>query len=136
MIQFYFLSIFCNALTGYILISSGEKQGNSIADDFRLPVHNETFRLILGVLTMVTGLLKILSATTGDVPVIGDLIPAAAGFLAGFILVYEFYRERSELPPEQTEKLENLLIKNKRIAGFVALAAAALHFLFPTVLLL
>ncbi|GHT81538.1 hypothetical protein FACS1894130_13280 [Spirochaetia bacterium] len=97
--------------------------------------------MILGILTVLTGLLKLLSATKGDIPVIGDFIPALLGLAAGFILIVEFYRSHSSLDSdmvsaEHTEKVTQLLVKNRRVVGFIALASAALHFLFPGVLLL
>jgi hypothetical protein len=140
MIQFYFLSIVLNALSGYVLTREGgdfTAGGDTGLDTgFHLSLQNETSRLILGVLTIVVGLLKILSSVPGDLPVIGDLIPALAGFLAGFALVFEYYRGRSTLEPEHTDKIEHLLMHNKKWIGFIALAAAGLHFLFPSVLFL
>ncbi|GHT82880.1 hypothetical protein FACS1894137_02670 [Spirochaetia bacterium] len=138
MIQFYFLSIVLNALSGYVLIKEpGDAEIGGDAEtglEFHLSLQNETTRLILGLLTIVVGLLKILSSQ--DMAVIGDLIPALAGFLAGFILVFEYYRSRSTLEPEHTDRIERLLIHNKKWIGYLALAVAALHFLFPSVLLL
>ncbi|GHV76688.1 hypothetical protein AGMMS49942_15090 [Spirochaetia bacterium] len=131
MIQFYFLSIVLNALSGYVL--TREPLDTS---GFHWSLQNETSRLILGVLTIVVGLLKILSSVPGDLPVIGDLIPALAGFLAGFALIFEYYRSRSTREPEHTDTIERLLIHNKKWIGFIALGAAALHFLFPSVLFL
>ena len=135
MLQFYFLSIVLNALSGYILITPDEggvlefKKGFSLKD--------ETFKLVVGILSAVIGVLKLLSAVEGDVPVIGDLIPALSGFLCGFILIIEYYRGRSSIAiSEQTEKVNRLLVSNKKIIGVIALIAAALHFLFPKVLLL
>jgi hypothetical protein len=136
MIQFYFLSIALNALSGYVLSREPNDEETGPDTGFHVSLQNETSRLILGVLTIVVGLLKILSSAPGDLPVIGDLIPALAGFLAGFALVFEYYRSRSTLEPEHTDKIERLLIHNKKWIGFIALAAAGLHFLFPSVLFL
>ncbi|MDR2740234.1 MAG: hypothetical protein LBB68_10455 [Treponema sp.] len=136
MIQFYFLSILLNGLSGYVLITDSDDGDAGLDTGFRLSFKNETCRLILGILTIVIGFLKILSVVQGDVPVIGDLIPALAGFLAGFALVFEYYRSRSTLEPEHTEKIETLLVHNKKWIGLLALVAAGLHFLFPSVLFL
>jgi hypothetical protein len=134
MIQFYFLSIVFNAAAGYCLITGGED--GEAESGLLASVQNETFRLILGILATVTGLLKLLSSVQGDVPVAGDLLPALIGFITGFILLFEYYRGRAAIESEFSEKLEGLLIKNKRWIGFLALAAAGFHFLFPTVLFL
>jgi hypothetical protein len=136
MIQFYLLSILLNGLSGYVLVKEPGDEDSELETGFRLSLGNETCRFVLGILTILMGLLKILSSVQGDVRIVGDLIPALAGFLAGFVLVFEYYRSRSTLEPEHTEKIEQLLVQNKKWVGFLALAAAALHFLFPSVLFL
>jgi hypothetical protein len=135
MVQFYFLSIVMNLLAGYMLFSGDAdgilefKSGFSFRD--------ETVRLIAGIVSVLVGLMKILSVIEGDVPVIGDLIPALTGFLSGFILIYEYYKNRSSLGvSEKTEKIERILVGNRKIIGAASLVAAALHFIFPGVLLL
>jgi hypothetical protein len=132
MIQFYFLSIFFNALTGYALVMGSRQEEAALG----FSLANETFRLILGILTMVTGLLKLLSSVQGDIPVVGDLLPALAGLLGGFVLIFGFYRGRSGVKSEKIEKIEGFLTKNEKTIGFFALGAAVLHFMFPSVLLL
>jgi len=135
MLQFYFLSIALNALAGYILITGNEFGVLEFKSSFSLK--DETLRLVIGILSVVTGILKILSPVEGDIPVVGDLIPALAGLLAGFVLIFEYYRNRSSLETtEHTERIDRILISNKRIIGVLAIIAAALHFLFPKVLLL
>jgi hypothetical protein len=142
MIQFYFLSILLNMTAGFLLVSEslgGTEKGEGFPKHSGHPaipafLKNETFRLILGVLSMVMGLLKILSSR--DIPVIGDIFPAAAGLAAGFVLVYEFYRNQSVLEEEQGANAGRFLLNHKKVVGFTAIAAAALHFLFPAVLLL
>jgi hypothetical protein len=136
MIQFYFLSIILNGLSGYTLIQNANDDFISPETGFRFSIHNETFRLVLGAATIITGLLKLLSCIKGDVPVVGDIIPALAGFLSGFVLVFEFYRDHSSLEPEHTDKIEQVLIHNKKWVGCFALIAAFLHFLLARVLFL
>jgi uncharacterized membrane-anchored protein len=134
MIQFYFLSILFNALTGYVLISDEGSRPLEIRPGFSLG--DETVRLVLGILSMVVGVLKLLSSVEGDLPVLGDIIPAVVGFISGFILVLEYYRERARAEDVNPETINQVLVRNKKIIGFAAIITAALHFLFPTVLLL
>ena len=143
MLQFYFLSVFLNAMAGYLLITDEEKE--NFPESF---LRNKTFRLVMGVLCTLTGILKLLSPIEGDLPLVGDLFPALSALTAGFILLFEFYKNHASpaLKPEDGgfsedisdpgKKLEPVLIRNKRAIGFAALAAAALHFIFPQVLLL
>jgi hypothetical protein len=58
---------------------------------------DEGVRLVLGILSMVTGAFKLISPMRGDVRIIGDLIPALAGLLVGAVLLLELHRG-SELP--------------------------------------
>jgi uncharacterized membrane-anchored protein len=136
MIQFYFLSIFFNAVSGYVLAMESQKEDSVVEAGSQFSLDNETIRLILGILTLVSGLLKLLSAIQGDIPVIGDLLPAVFGLLAGFILVFDYYRTKASVESEKSALIERILIKNKRWIGFVTIASAVLHFLFPSVLFL
>ncbi|MCL2232214.1 MAG: hypothetical protein FWB99_03965 [Treponema sp.] len=137
MLQFYFMSIVMNALAGYILVTGDKEDHEPLVFKSGLSFKDETFMLVVGILSVLTALMKILSSVEGDVPVIGDLFPALTGFLAGFILIFEYYRKRTSLETsDSTEKVDRLLIANKKIIGMAALAAAVLHFLFPRVLLL
>lgn len=139
MIQFYFLSIFCNAVAGYMLIH--KKEPGTQKNDITYVVDHDTLRLILGIMSITTGLFKLLSAVQGDVPVIGDLIPALVGFTSGSALVFEYYRARSNLPQTSMDSpvpttMERLFVMHKKQIGFLALGTAVLHFLFPQALLI
>jgi hypothetical protein len=136
MIQLYFLSILFNGLTGYILSFGGDGPDDSIETGVRFSLNDDTFRLVLGILSAVTGLLKLLSPTDGKFPVAGDLIPAVLGLGAGFILAFGYYRERSTVDSEQMNHMAETLDRHKKWIGLVFLASAALHFLFPTALFL
>ena len=139
MIQFYFLSIFCNIVAGYVLISNKSKKeqdADNNAIGAALSTNKDTLHLILGILSIITGLFKLLSAVQGDVPVIGDLIPALFGFAAGFTLVFEYYRTIATVDADKYDALELFLAHNKRRIGFLAIGSGILHFLFPQALLI
>ncbi|MCL2374085.1 MAG: hypothetical protein FWC65_02430 [Treponema sp.] len=136
MLQFYFLSIAMNALAGYILLKGDDDDGLVVFKG-GFSFKNDTFRLVVGIVAALTGLMKILSVIEGDVPVIGDLFPAMAGLLAGFLLIFEYYRTRASAEAvDGVDKIDRLLVANKKVIGGAAIVAAVLHFLFPTVLLL
>jgi hypothetical protein len=136
MIQIYFLSILLNAAGGFVLFSNGGAgEGSAVEDEIHFSLRNETFRLVLGVLCSLVGLLKLLSPVHGDIPVIGDLIPAAAGLAAGFVLLFDYYHGRSFFE-DGDGRMTTIITVNRRWLGFAIMAAAALHFIFPRVLLL
>jgi hypothetical protein len=135
MVQFYFLSILFNAAGGFILFTNGGGEASAPESETRFSLQNETFKLILGILTVVVGLFKLLSPLEGDIPVIGDLVPAAAGLGTGFILLFDYYHGRSFFE-DGDAKMTRIITVNRKWIGFAAMAAAVLHFIFPRVLLL
>lgn len=135
MIQFYLLSVLLNALTGFVILFAER-------DDERAPgkipdvLYDETFRLVLGTLTGVVGFFKFLTVVRGDVPVVGDLLPALGGLLGAFILLYEFYKSRNEFTEEGLSPMVRSVVLAKKYIGIACIAVAILHFLFPVVLFL
>ncbi|MDR1278701.1 MAG: hypothetical protein LBK02_08115 [Treponema sp.] len=134
MVQFYFLSILLNGLTGYILSFGGDEPEAAIETSIRFSLNNNTFRLVLGILITITGLLKILAPI--DIPVLGDLLPALLGLAAGFVLFFEYYRGQSTVDSEKMIRLEETIRRYKKWLGFALLVSSALHFLFPRALFL
>ena len=85
MIQLYFLSVICNALSGYILFSGDEGEIPKNPLNF---LDNPLFHLVLGIISAVTGILKLLSPSMDNILILGDLIPSTAGIIAGFMLIF------------------------------------------------
>jgi hypothetical protein len=131
MLPFYFLTILFNAISGYVLAFRKEEARGE--NGFSLSFDNEVFRLVLGAASIFTGFFKVLSPVIGNIPVVGDLVPALTNLLGGFILVFDYYRSRTTVHSEAVEKLEDIIGKNRRIAGFVSIGAAILHFVFYSV---
>ena len=132
MLQFYFLSVFLNVLGGYLLFFWDEISSSESSSNFSL--QSDTVILCAGVLSVLTGLVKLFSPVGGRLPVIGDFIPAAVGLVCGFVLLFGYYQRRTSIADsEPTQKINGMLAGNKRLLGAVALVAAVLHFLFPGV---
>jgi len=137
MLQFYFLSVLLNAITGFVLLFVDKDDPDAVTEG-KIPaiMQDETFRLVLGILACITGFFKLLTAVRGDIPVIGDLFPAFAGLAGGFTLLYEFYKQRSTVSEGSLPPVVQKLVEGKRYVGISCLLAAILHFLFPTILFL
>lgn len=94
MIQFYFLSIFFNLLAGYALVS-GRQANRAPSPAFahlRLFFRDPTLRLLLGILVAVTGAFKLIAVVRGDIPIVGDFLPAFMGLCLGATMLLELYR--------------------------------------------
>jgi len=55
--------------------------------------------LVTGILASVIGALKLLTAMRGDIPVVGDFLPAMAGLAVGSTLLLERFRDPDFAPP-------------------------------------
>jgi hypothetical protein len=136
MVQLYFLSILCNALSGYVLFTGND---NETAEKSLSFAENPTFNLVLGILSAVTGVLKLLSPTVDKIPIIGDLVPALSGIAAGLVLIFGIYRQGTSSVSTSTNSLDSLAVtflSFRKPLGLGLLAVAVLHFLFPQALFL
>ena len=95
-----------------------------------------TFRLVVAILSGLTGVLKLLSTVQNDVPVIGDLIPAVAGLAACFALLIEFCIQKSKVELKLPAFLTTVFIGGRKYLGIFCIIAGVLHFIFPRVLFL
>ena len=131
MIQLYFLSILCNGIAGYVLFYE-----NSDIDKPRLSISNPTFHFVLGIMSAVTGILKLLSPVKNGLFILGDLIPGAAGIVAGLVFIFGIYRQEVSSKPSELDQIgSNLLVFRKPIS-FALMGAALLHFIFGEVIFL
>ena len=95
-----------------------------------------TFRLVVAILSGLTGIFKLLSAVQNDVPVIGDLFPALAGLAACGALLVEFYSSRASVGLKLPEPLTRVFVGGRKYIGIFCVIAGVLHFIFPRVLFL
>ncbi|MCR5319413.1 MAG: hypothetical protein K6E22_14430 [Treponema sp.] len=98
-------------------------------------VNNPVFRLVIGVLAIFIGFMKILSVFSGDLPIIGDFLPAFAGILGGASMLIEYFESSSDsiyIP----DNIQTIFIDSRKYIGVICVAAGVLHFVFPKVILL
>lgn len=153
MLQFYFLSILLNLVTGLLLFCEKDQgQDDFLGDEFAFSddttggssftnpilgfIESKNFKLVLGVLSVLVGLLKLLSVVQNTTPVLGDLFPALAGLLGGFCVLLQFYMETNSIDYAPNGLLQTIFVENRRIIGICCLVVATLHFVFPKVLFL
>jgi hypothetical protein len=137
MYQFYFLSIFMNLLAGFALAHETLEERMSVSSFLNPQVLvRPAFRLTVGIITAIVGFFKFLTVTDGNVPVVGDLLPAVVGIIAGVTLILMYYQERSTVSTQTTETLNALFVRNRTVFGILAIITAVLHFFFHSVLFL
>jgi hypothetical protein len=139
MVQLFFLSIVFNGFAGFLFIFGDFGGGNSAEGSKKFTVVSDGLRLVAGILAATIGILKLFvpfaDPERAAIYILGDLLPALAGFAAGFILIFGFYRERTDAE-ERVRSFGDTFIQYKKAAGVVILVIALLHFLFPGALFL
>ena len=97
---------------------------------------DKTLQLVIGILSALTGLMKLLSPIQYDIAVIGDLVPSVAGLAAGAVLLLDWYQARSDVELALPEAVQSVYIGGRKYLGIFCMIAAVLHFIFPRVLFL
>ena len=128
----YFLSVLCNGLAGYVLFA----ENDSSAGKQYFPINNPAFYLVLGILSAITGILKFLSPSGKGLFILGDLIPAAAGIVAGLVLIFGIYRQNAFVKEGELERIGTSLLIFRRPIGMGLLAVAFIHFIFAELIFL
>ena len=163
MVQFYFLSIILNLSGGYALVVAGLPPRSQTIEGFRDFFEDPIVRLVVGILALATGALKFLTPIRGDIPIVGDFLPAVGGLGVGVTLLLERYHEddapspapepsqsaepssrpaasesvKSRVSPRgEPNALERLFLDHKSVIGLVGIIAGVVHFLFPMVIFL
>ncbi len=134
MVQFYFLSIFVNFIGGLLLAGDVINKQFPNLDTLKELFKSSTYMLIFGIVAAVAGLFKIISVFSGDVPIIGDLLPAAASLSIAVHLFSNYFYDKSGVLDGKLEKVNTFIDKYKNIIGITAIIIAILHFFFPNVL--
>jgi hypothetical protein len=138
MIQLYFLSILCNGIAGYLLFWENEGE----IEKAQVFFNNPTFQLVLGILSAVTGILKLLSPITyginaaRGVIIFGDLVPAVAGIAAGLVFIFGIYRKGGSEKTGELDRIGTNLLAFRKPLGIGLMAAAFVHFIFGEILFL
>jgi hypothetical protein len=137
MYQIYLLSVLTNVLAGVALSVGGMDEKLHLSSVFnRELMQNDGFRLGLGIVTFVVGFFKLLSVSEGDVPVVGDILPAISGLVLGLILLLQYYRGRSNVSSPFVDTIDNIFGKNSAVFGTVGILIGVLHFLLHRILFL
>lgn len=133
MVQFYFLSVFCNFIAGYYFVFESKDSDFVSNSNDKNNFFSGQSLLIIGIISFITGIFKLITPFQNKLPVLGDLIPAVAGIISGFCLLLDYYNSVTSIPISLPEKIDTVLIKSRRYVGIIIMASAVIHFLIPSV---
>ncbi len=137
MMQFYFLSITANILAGLALTADYLGEKFKAFSPFKELFGKRGFKIGAGASALIIGFMKLLiRSSAGDVPVVGDLLPALAGLGMGAALLFDLYKEKATVKSETLGSLEKAVVTYKVPLGLSGLAVGVLHFFLPWALFL
>ncbi|MCG8453144.1 MAG: hypothetical protein MI717_08190 [Spirochaetales bacterium] len=97
MFQLYLLTVLTTVLSGVALASSFLAVRFDRFSDYTEFMENSWYRLVLGAVTLIVGLINLFPTFPGDIAILGELFPSIAGISAGLLLVADFFaNHRSE----------------------------------------
>ncbi len=137
MVQFYFLSIIANLLGGFALASDYFSEKFKGLSSFKSFFEKRGTRITLGSLALIVGIFKLIVKPVGwAVPFVGDMLPAFTGIAVGFVLLLDFFKEKSETGKDKLEKVEKTVMTYRVPLGILSVVVAIVHFLIPGALIL
>ncbi len=139
MVQFYLLSVVANLLAGGLLaVDLLEAKITAFKGMGQIVRERPKLSLTVGIVAFVVGFFLFVTPMRGDVPVVGDLLPAAAGIVMGYSLWLGWFKQkRAETASWPFIELSDRIFGRYRNAiGLAGIAIAVLHFLVPAVLFL
>lgn len=136
MLQIYFLSVVFDVFAGSLLAAPYIAEKIGLMAFLQALSENRPVRRIFALLSVVVGVLKLfVLAPNETVPILGDLLPAAAGIAVGVLLYTETPAEELRSASGWRHVLGTAM--DYRIpAGLAGIAIGLLHFLVPQILFL
>lgn len=136
MVQIYFLLVLFNIIMGFILIKDFL---NSKLDNFS-NIHHilsvEIFQVTVGCIGTIVGLLALFLRFTGNMIIIGDLVPSIIAMICGFTLFIEYIANEEENDSAAIKFFKTTFLQNRVLLGFISLTSGILHFIAPSLELL
>jgi hypothetical protein len=139
MIQFYLLSVLLNLLCGALLVSRSGTVALPLAQRPSPILEHCGKKKFIGILTILVGAQKLFYSLHGDLPFIGDLVPALGGILSGAAYlagVHGTRKKEGRTAQGVFFRLRAWLSARRSFFGYFGMLSAVFHFLFPRVLFL
>jgi hypothetical protein len=135
MLQIYFLTVLTNIVSGLTISApylSTKIDGFQVISE---KMENKLYRVILGSITLITGLFDLLNHSTVSMAILGDFLPAISAMAMGSILII-YYFFNGEEDSRLIETIKSLSEKYGNILGISGIIIGIIHFIIPTALFL
>jgi len=130
MLQFYFLSITANVLSGLALAGDAITRRMPGFAEINARLTGRRGKLIVGLASLLVGFCTLFVPAEPPL-ILGDLLPSAVGLVMGIALLFEVFRDMATLPAEQSERSERVPVGYRTTLGIIGLVTAGVHFFLP-----
>jgi uncharacterized membrane protein len=131
--QLWFIAVIVNFILGVILAAEyleDKVPGSKSLQSFM--VDQPAARVIFGLLGLVVGFLKLFihMGPKEHWVIFADFFPAVLSILAGLILLWEYYQDRTTVESDRVTQIGELVSQNKTLIGVLSVVFSIVHFFF------
>jgi len=138
--QLYLLTVLTNILAGHALASGFLDTRFKRLSKHTSFAKNGLYRIILGTVSVLVGIINLFPNYPGDIAILGDLLPSAGGIAGGILLWTDYIRSRKSVAQTKTaevaEKIEKISVPYLNVIGLLLVLIGILHAVFVQVSLL
>lgn len=131
MVQIYFLLILSNLIMGVILAKNFFNSKFENFNQLNQLLSSEILQVTIGCIGTIVGLLALFLRYSGDLIILGDLIPASIAMLSGVTLFIEYIAQEDSTEATVIKIIQNIFLKNRTVLGFASIVAGIIHFIAP-----
>ena len=141
MFQLYLLTVLTTILSGAALASGFLSERFERFSEYTEFMANTVYRVILGSLSILIGIINLFKTYEGDIGVLGELFPSLAGLATGVLLLVEFVNARrgeedESKAAEIAGKVGSFSGPYLTVVGVAAVVIGVLHAILPKLPLL
>ncbi len=131
MVQIYFLLILSNLVMGIILAKNFLNTKFENFSQINQLLSSEILQVTIGCIGTIVGLLALFLRFSGNLIILGDLIPASIAMLSGVTLFIEYIAQEESTEATAIKIIKNIFLKNRTVLGFASIVAGLIHFIAP-----
>lgn len=136
MLQIYFLTVLTNIIAGLTIAAPFLSTKIEGFQQITEKMENRNYRVILGSVTLITGLFALLNHSTVSMAILGDLIPAITAMAMGLVLIVFYFFSDDEDTSKIVKSIKEVSEKYGNILGITGIIVGIIHFIIPTALFL
>ena len=140
MFQLYLLTVLTTILAGLALATGFLSDRFERFSEYTDFMGNTVYRIVLGAVSILIGIINLFPSYTCDIAVLGDLLPSLAGIVTGILLIAEYISSRKSEEVSKTaelaEKVEKFSGPYLTVVGIASVIIGILHAILPRLPLL